>query len=224
MASIVALVFGGCTPKVAQKTQAEMPKKNQVQRMAYDYFVSIPAHKPKLSVNEKRSLQAFLTKNASNPHAVTVYIEEVGGHSEERIKAVTSILRDHGIRRDSITVDEFDEPGSHKKQKGSGLHLIVESFVVIPPNCLNWSEELGEAKGAATTSNFGCAQAINFGMMVSDPRDLIVGRETGGYDGTRHALDINMYRTDKIKPLKVESVGSGGSSGGSSGGNSGGSN
>jgi len=216
-----AFLLSACTPQVAKWTPAEAPKENQVQRVVHEHFINVPAHKPELSKAEKKSLHGFLTKNVSNPYAVTAYLEEYGGHSEERIKAVKSILRDYGVRKDHVIVDEMDVKDS---SMGSGLRLVVEGFVVIPPNCMNWTEELGEAKGAYTSSNFGCADAINMGMMVSDPRDLVAGRETGDYDGTRHALDIKMYQTDKIKPLKVEQVGSESSGGGSSGGGSSGIN
>ena len=129
---------------------------------------------------------------------------------------IISLLRDHGLRRNSIIVDDYEAKTTSHHHKGSGIHLIAESFVVIPPNCMNWSEELGEAKGANTTSNFGCSDAINFGMMVSDPRDLVVGRPTGDYDGTRHALDVKMYHEDKVKALKVEQTSDIASSSGSS--------
>ena len=211
-------MLSACTPQVAKWTPAETPKQNQVQRIVHEHYIKMPAHDPKLSKAEKKALHSFLTKNVSNPYAVTAYLEEYGGHSDERVKAVKSVLRDYGIRKDHIIVDEMDikEAGM-----GSGLRLVVEGFVAIPPNCMNWTEELGEAKGAYTHSNFGCADAINLGMMVSDPRDLVVGRETGAYDGTRHALDVKMYQEDKVKALKVEQVGSDSSSGGGSSGGSG---
>ena len=65
--------------------------------------------------------------------------------------------------------------------------------------------------------NYGCADTANLGMMIADPRDLIQGKDVGLYDGTRHALSVEMYRKDEVKELITENTSNLGSSAGGGG-------
>jgi pilus assembly protein CpaD len=203
-------LLAGCTPDIAEWTPAESPKENKVDRLVFSYFFHYPAHAEHMKPEEKRKLNQFLRDHAPSPYAVNVTIQERGGHSEKRIKDVERELLKYGIPQDFITVD-YDglEPPcpahqkhhTHKNGGDSGVELIVERYIVIPPSCANFSRQLGDAQQAYNSSNFGCAYEANLGMMVANPRDLIRGRERGAYDGKVLAAGVNRYENDKIKAI-----------------------
>lgn len=206
---ILAFLVTGCTPEVAEWTPAESPKKNKVQRVVEEFEIRYPAHHAHMNDGERRKLEDFLSQSLGNPDAVQVYVTEYGGHGKDRIQVLKKILGHYGVSGSRITID----PPSHGSLRtGSGVVITVEKYMVTPPSCHDWSRSFGDAQGHAAMSNLGCATETNLAMMIADPRDLVSGKPTGYYDGTRHALGVQMYREDKVKKLKEESVG--GSSGG----------
>jgi pilus assembly protein CpaD len=61
----------------------------------------------------------------------------------------------------------------------------VGRYAVTLPDCPNWSQSLSVDFTNAYTSNYGCADATNLGLMVASPGDLVSGREFTGIDAVR---------------------------------------
>lgn len=207
--TMMSLAFlAGCASDVAQWTPAESPKKNAVQRTTSEHFVKYPAHAKSFCKMEKKALKDYLSVELQYPNASHVYLTEHGGHNQDRVDEVIKLVRMQGLGEKEITVDD---PISSAHYSGSGVSVLVERFVVIPPSCSDWSFELGGADGHRPMSNTRCADVSNLGMMVADPRDLLYGKDVDFYDGTRHALSVQMYRGDKVKKLINENTSSVGS-------------
>lgn len=209
LSALLFALLGGCAPEVSDWTPAESPKENKVDRAVFTHKIHYPAHASSMDEREKKSLFQFLKKTVMSPLAVTVILEEYGGHSKKRIKDIQRELLKFGIPYELVTEDyEQDDPHQkhHKKDSGSGVEVIVERYVVIPPACADFSQSIGDAKQAQQQSNFGCADTTNFGMMVANPRDLIRGRPLGGSDGTVIAAGVERYRKDKVKQLMETST------------------
>jgi Type IV pili component len=86
----------------------------------------------------------------------------------------------------------------------------AQRLTVVPPDCNAASLPppsgyVGEWHDADL--NIGCATAHNLGVMVVDPRDLLVGRDPGPADGQRGAAAIQRYRLGQEKPLQREQAG-----------------
>ena len=75
----------------------------------------------------------------------------------------------------------------------------IGRYAVTLPDCPNWSESLSVDFSNALTSNYGCADATNLGLMVASPGDLVRGREFTGIDAVPAIGAINLYLTDKVK-------------------------
>lgn len=201
---ICIALLGGCAPRVAEWTPAESPKENIVDRAIFTHLIHYPAHQNEMPTKEKESLRKFLKGTVLRASAVTVILEEYGGQSEKRIRDIKRELLKFGIPQELITVEEGCRPRGYKHhQRGqhSGVEVIVERYVVIPPSCADFSQPIGNSLQEFPHSNFGCADAVNFGMMVANPRDLIRGRPLGDSDGTVIAAGVARYRTDKVKEL-----------------------
>jgi len=214
LSAILFVFLAGCAPEIAEWTPAESPKENKVDRAVFTYTIHYPAHASTMGENEKKNFYRFLKKNILSPSAVTIILEEFGGRSEKRIKDVERELLRYGVPYELITVD--DDPGenhckhgSHKHQGkggGSGVEVIVEQYIVIPPSCGDFSQQIGNARQERAPSNFGCSNKANFGMMVANPRDLLRGGPMGGSDGPVIAAGVNRYRHDKVKALMETST------------------
>ncbi|MBY0502084.1 MAG: CpaD family pilus assembly protein [Alphaproteobacteria bacterium] len=210
---VAFLLLAGCAPQIAEWTPAESPKENKVDRVVFTHSLHYPAHVERMEAEDKRKFNQFLRNHAPSPSAVSVIIQEYGGHSEKRIKDVERELIKYGVSPDLITVDydEVEVPHEsyhrskkhhkHKESRGSGVEIIIERYIVIPPSCANFSSKIGDAQQAYNSSNYGCSTEANLGMMVANPRDLIRGRDRSAYDGKVIAAGVNRYENDKIKQI-----------------------
>jgi hypothetical protein len=244
-------LLAGCTPEVAKWSPPESPKENRVDRIVFAYTFPYPVNMKSMNSLEKARFLEFLKETIPSPYAVKITLEEYGGHSDKRIKDIERELLRFGVPLDAISrnFDSVDLPytPSHKykygakchhtdhhktHERGSAVVIVVERFVVITPSCANYLTQIGDASQAYNSSNFGCATEANLGMMISNPLDLLRGRERSPYDGTVMAAGVNRYETDNIKPIVAVSTtvmqqnqgasGSGSSGGGATGSASGG--
>ena len=102
----------------------------------------------------------------------------------------------------------------------------IGRYAVTLPDCPNWSQSLQWEFTNAYTSNYGCADATNLGLMVASPGDLVRGREFAGIDAVPAIGAVDLYLIDKIKvppsptasPFAAPSGGGGGGAGVGAGG------
>jgi pilus assembly protein CpaD len=145
-------------------------------------------------------------------HADTAGSPQDARLAQRRATAVAEVLRASGI---DATLGSSGGPrpvsaGSLAERSrgmaGGEVEVTVRTEEVVLPGCPNWSREPGYDPGNLPLSNLGCASALNLGLMVADPTDLATRRPLAPADGTQAAEAVVRYRTDKVKPLKVESV------------------
>ena len=102
-----------------------------------------------------------------------------------------------------------------------GVSVVLHRHQVTLPSCPDWTKPGGRSADNQPGSNWGCATAVNLGLMVANPSDLTRGRSAGPADADRAVLGIQRYRTGETTPLIDTSTGapaSGGGAGGSGGG------
>lgn len=198
---LTVTLLAGCAPEIVEWTPAESPKENKVERTVFYHTIQYPSQSKSFSEMEINALLRFLKTNAESPSAVSVVLEECDGHSQKRIKDIQRVLVKYGISYDMITVEPAEKAHKGHKASSSGVCLVLEKYLVIPPSCADFSQPIGEAIQAHAPSNYGCATVANLGMMVANPRDLIRGRSLGASDGTVIAAGVKRYRDDKVKEL-----------------------
>ena len=96
---------------------------------------------------------------------------------------------------------------------GPGVTLTFDAYQVSLPNCSEFASdrELFHANTNRVTSNFGCASQRNFGLMVSDPHDMIARRSSGEPSNSSAAVGgVDDHRTfTKSAGAKSQAAGSG---------------
>jgi pilus assembly protein CpaD len=189
LAPLTAAWLAACAPTASYWTPAQSSKQNQVEAVRLMHDLQVPAS-GSLSAAEIAGLDGFLARHqVGYGDDVTVIAAANRNHAP-----LTEYLHKQGIDAHPIAANGIDVPTG-------GLRLLVERYVVIPPNCPDWSKPSRTDYGNTPMSNMGCANATNLGLMLADPRDLLQGRQPGAADGTASAAAVQRYRTDKVKSL-----------------------
>jgi len=151
---------------------------------------------------------------------VTVAASGPPGLAEQRAAAISRELLRYGIVTQTLVLDRV--PANH-------AIVSVGRYAVTLPTCPNWSQSLSSDFTNAITSNYGCANATNLGLMVASPADLVSGRTLGLAEGMPATSAVQRYLNDKVKPpptptaspFAAASGGGGGDGGGAPGGGAG---
>ncbi len=181
-------------------------KEPRAEAVQYDHVVRFSNGEYRLSEAELRHIRSFLAGHRVG-RGDEVYV--IGGETTpapglagKRREKVISVLRRNRVK--ARVLPEGIYPSS---PESGTLRIVVRRYVVNLPGCPDWTGIPGRTFNNQVSSNFGCATAINLGMSVAAPKDLLVGRDPGPADGEFAARAINRYRRDEIKPLNPEDIG-----------------
>ena len=174
---------------------------------AYHHAVGFPGGSAELTPAEAASLRRFAASLPEGRGLAATLTAPAGtaGHpldprlAQRRVAAVAGLLRQSGIAATAAIAAD-------RTAAGGGVEVTVRTEEVVLPGCPDWSRSAGYDPGNLPLSNLGCANALNLGLMVADPADLAGRRPLGPADGTHAAEAVVRYRTDKVTPLKTETV------------------
>ena len=204
---LLAIVLGACTANsVTQREFVQAPKENRVFWVDYDHTVQFLPEEGILPDTESTRLDAFLRQiGASFQDTYTI---DPGGDDPlaiSRADALRAALRD---RFPTI------QPTTTRLENGPALNqtrLVVGRYVVVTPECGDWSKPSGTDIWNGPSSNFGCASLANLGLMVADPGDLIRGRNLAPGLAGGFVLGIERYRAGEVfEPggVRIREIGS----------------
>jgi pilus assembly protein CpaD len=197
---------------------AEAPKQLRVDFQRLTHTAGFAPSSTQLAPSEQQSLSTFL-QTAQVTTDDPVYLEAVAG---DRLGAARLGARARDLTRKGYSVASL--PAAADAVPPNTLLVVVERYVVTPPDCPNWTKSQSGDHDNATSSNFGCSSITNLGLMVADPRDLVIARQLGPASAAQAGLAIQRYRAGQTSPLPTDSTSStynvtvnqsGGSSGGS---------
>src|ERR1700730_2782025 len=183
------LGLGAC---VAEYSKSEAPNELQVDGAETRRELAFPAGSAYLPPHELRKMDQWVLSGSIRP-ADRVQIAAAGppGLAERRVAAVSSELLRYRIVATTLPVDIVP---------ANRAVVSIGRYAVTLPTCPNWSQSLRYEFTNAFTSNYGCANAINLGLMVASPGDLASGRPFTGIDGQPAVNAVQRYLPDKIKP------------------------
>ena len=184
--------------------EAREPQADLVQ---YGHDVAFAAGEARLTNGQRQRLDSFLARLEAG-YGDRFYVVAGRGRrgapkqaaarlGERRRQAVMAFLELRRLRVLPLRIEfGIDAP------VGEAVKVIVRRYVVTLPGCPDWTGRPGISYDNATSSNFGCATAVNFGLMVADPGDIVAGRHPGLLDGEFAARSIERYRKGETTPLK----------------------
>lgn len=184
-----------CTPTTSEYTQSEAPKQIHVDYVRLSHVVTFAPGRAELAKGESEKLMSFLgdAQIGSQDH---VYLEPANENqlTASRIGEISREMDKRGVGAQTLPAGL--EPGDRMK-------VIVERYVVTPPDCPNWTTPAVGDHSNEVHSNYGCSDASNLARMVADPRDLVVGRTLGPNEGDTAIAGLTRYRQGKPTPLNA---------------------
>ena len=153
--------------------------------------VAFAAGSTYLPASELRKLDQWVLSGGIRP-ADRVQIAAGGppGLAERRAAAIKSELLRYGIVATALAIDAAP---------ANRAVVSIGRYAVTLPTCPNWSQSLSYEFTNALTSNYGCANATNLGLMVASPGDLVSGRPFTGIEAQPAGSAVQRYLTDKVK-------------------------
>ena len=196
-AAALALLAGCSTPPTVeyQPVVAAAAKTNEVALSRIAHTVHFAPGNAALAPAEATRLARFL-EDADVYRGDHVYLDPTLDDplSQKRQATIRRALAKRGVLMSSSAA----VPGAGKRLAlGDEMTIELERYVVTTPNCPDWSKPSGGDPTNSVSSDFGCADATNLGLMVANPRDLLVGRQPGPASADPALVAIQNYRAHK---------------------------
>jgi pilus assembly protein CpaD len=213
----------GLAACAAEYSKSEAPTQLRVDGADSRRELAFAAGSAYLTPSELRKIDGWVLSGTIRP-ADRVAVAAAGppGLAAQRAAAISGELLRFGIVTQTLALDAVP---------ANRAVVSVGRYAVTLPTCPNWSQSLSYDFTNEFTSNYGCANATNLGLMVASPADLVSGRPFSGPDAQTASNAMQRYLTDRIKPppaptatpfaASTDSGGGGGGGGGAAGGGAG---
>jgi len=206
------LLLLGLAACVAEYSKSEAPDTLRVDGAESRLTIAFAGGSDRLAAGEAARLDRLvLAGNIRPADRITIAASGPPGLAERRAAAISRELLRYGIVAQTLTLDTVPT---------NRAAVSIGRYAVTLPTCPNWSQSLSYDFTNAFTSNYGCANATNLGMMVASPADLAGGRPFSGPDAVPAISAVERYLTDRVKPPPTPTASpfSGGGGGGEAGG------
>jgi pilus assembly protein CpaD len=181
----------GLAACAAEYSKSEAPTQLRVDGADSRRELAFAAGSAYLPPSELRKLDGWvLSGNIRPADRVAIAAGGPAGLAAQRAAAISGELLRYGIVATTLALDAV--PANHAT-------ISIGRYAVTLPTCPNWSQSLDYDFTNAFTSNYGCANATNLGLMVASPADLASGRPFSGPDATPAVAAVQRYLTDRVK-------------------------
>lgn len=217
LAVLLMMVVTACAPEMSHWSPEQNVKRNDVRWITFQHHVRFVGDGTDLNEAERARLHRFLTRHDAG------YGDRILIGSRGVRTTGTDVRR--ASRRETAVAAELRSlelltgllPDVSAKENWDGrIKIVLGRYIVIPPDCPDWTKRADGDSANRRSSNFGCANAVNLGLMVADPGDLVRGRAAGPADGATGARRYKSYReggenkSPAITPLVIQSSVGGG--------------
>ncbi|WP_119420722.1 CpaD family pilus assembly lipoprotein [Desertibaculum subflavum] len=197
--AILLLSLGACAREEAAWTAVEAPNRLQVDWRSEAFVASFPAGAAELAPDERAKLARFLVAGLrTGDERITLSPPPDADRAltDRRVNHLRQIVAGAAPRR-PITV----APIADGRLAAGSAMVVIGRYIVSTPSCPNWRKPSGTDSANQPSSNIGCANETNLGLMVADPADLVVGRELDNAEAEAMNHGIRRYRENKVPAL-----------------------
>jgi pilus assembly protein CpaD len=135
-------------------------------------IVELPPSGAGLSRNQEADVYRFVErfKQESTGSLRIDAPGSAGGHlkASRALRQVQTIVEDAGIDPNAIDLQR----SGGKSVNAGAITMNYDRTVAVPPECGDWSDDLGENRQRLPYNNFGCATRRNLALTVANGRDL----------------------------------------------------
>jgi pilus assembly protein CpaD len=126
-----------------------------------------------LNQSQKGQLYGFLRDyKAQSAERLLIRAPSGGPNETAALRAYDEVrraMRSADINPHAVTLEPYFANGD----PSAPLRLSYPQFVAEPPDCPDWSENIGRDPQNMPWPNMGCATQRNFAAMVANPEDLL---------------------------------------------------
>jgi pilus assembly protein CpaD len=184
--------LAACQPGVAEYTKAQAPGELTVAGAVGQYQFRFPPGSDRLFAGERARLARLAAIGSIRPEdRVTIAAAGPPALAARRQRAIARVLLAHGIV--ALPIALADLPPNRAL-------LEIGRYTVELPPCPNWSQLPYSEFTNQPSSNYGCATAVDLGLMMASPADLVDGRPLPPADGAPAVSAVRRYLQDKAYP------------------------
>lgn len=151
--------------------------------------VELPPESAGLSPNQRADVTGFLDRYLAESTGALHIATPGSGRAASAVRQIREIAAEAGVDPRSVRVDRT---ASSAIPPGA-LRLGYARREVLPPECGDWSEDLGRDHARVHYPNFGCATQRNLALNVANPRDLVRPQPEGPASGERRYVNWTKY-------------------------------
>jgi pilus biogenesis lipoprotein CpaD len=202
----IALAVGAsglpaCVPPAADYTESEWTKNLRLDPAPAQLTVRFVPGSSHIVPGDLARLRATVASAGIVPSdRVAVAVAGPPSVAAARFQTVAASLLPYGI---------VASPAASAAAPPDAAVIRRERYVVVVPPCPDWSKTAVGAGDFTNTSssNFGCADAVNLGLMAAAPADLVEARRVGLTDAHPAAEAVNNYRLGKVQLPAAANIG-----------------
>jgi pilus assembly protein CpaD len=188
---VVPALMLGLAACAAEYSKSEAPDTLRVDGAESSLSIAFAHGSDRLASGEAARLDRMAVAGTIRPgDRVEIAASGPPGLAERRTAAISRELLRYGIVTQTVALSAV--PTNH-------AIVSVGRYTVTLPSCPNWSQSLDYDFTNAYTSNYGCANATNLGLMVASPGDLVSGRSFSGPDAQPASTAVQRYLNDRVK-------------------------
>jgi pilus assembly protein CpaD len=156
-------------------------------------IVEVPPGGADLSRNQQADVFRFVEryKQESSGSLRIEAPRAAGGHlaASRSLRQIETIVADAGLDPNVVEIRRQGGKAAH----AGALTLSYDRTVAVPPECGDWSDDLGKNRERLPYNNFGCATQRNLALTVANGRDLQVPQEETPRSSERRSASWSEY-------------------------------
>jgi len=128
--------------------------------------------------------------------------DNAGDEAQRHMVEFRRHLKSEGVDPQRIDI----RPGAAPLGSDHSVVVSFRGYDVDVPDCGDWTGAAGFNPGNLPHTNYGCAYQRNFGLMLSDPGELLGSRDGDSLDAPRASSVIGGYQAGERPQAELPSI------------------
>lgn len=142
-----------------------------------------------LSANQEADVWRFIERyKAESTGSLRIEAPKAAAVSRS-MRQVEGLVNNAGIDPRAVQIARNGGGGRY----GPAVRLTYDRTVAVPPDCGDWSDDLGENRERLPYNNFGCASQRNLALTVANGRDLQMPQQETPRSSERRSTTWSEY-------------------------------
>lgn len=146
--------------------ESKVATKNFVQVIRFEKNATTP------SAGELDKLENELEQvRPKGAEEIIIKVSPADGKRSARAEYLKQYLNSLGYSL-PVRVEKYNKLGAESAA------IIIRHAAVVLPDCPDWKKSPVTTYSNGVAANYGCASAVNLGLMIDDPHDLVRGKDS----------------------------------------------